>query len=85
MNDLVTLHISVFMYKSHKHLLSPVFNSFFKKTLSFPKVGTNYGIFNAKLQGAKIWNEISAGDAGTMGPDSKLKVNLFYRSYICYK
>lgn len=62
-------HIAVFMYKFRKHLLPPVFDSFFrpaknlhkynarfssKKKLSLPQVRTNYGIFNMKFQSAKI-------------------------------
>ena len=26
----------------------------------FPKIRTNYGIFNIRFQGAKIWNSITA-------------------------
>ena len=29
-----------------------------KASYAIPKVSTNYGIFNTRFQGAKIWNEV---------------------------
>ena len=68
---LAKLHIAIFIYKFHNRLLPSVFDEFFtpvnkirkyntrhasKMTFSLPKVRTNYGIFNIRFQGAKIWN-----------------------------
>ena len=61
------------MYKYHNQLLPYVFNSFFTKVdqihsyntrhaikLSYylPKVRTNYGKFNIRFQGPRIWDSI---------------------------
>ncbi len=32
------------------------------QTFAIPKVRTNYGIFNIRYQGAKVWNSIAAED-----------------------
>ena len=68
---LVTLHITVFMYKFHHDLLPAAFNNYFipvnriytystrsaaKQSYYLPKARTNYGIFNIRFQGPKIWN-----------------------------
>ena len=67
--DLITL-----MYKFHNNLLPIAFDIFFtrvsethnyntrlssKISYSLPKVRTNYGIFNIRFQGPKLWNSIS--------------------------
>ena len=72
--DLVFLNIAVFMHKFHNRRLPSVFDTFFfqvnKKhnyntrsasSLSYtlPKVRTNYGIFNLRFKGPKVWNSIS--------------------------
>ena len=69
--DLVTFHVAVFVKKYHDQLLPPVFDTFFKpvinvheyntrfslnQTFFTPKVRTNYGMFNIRFQGTKIWN-----------------------------
>ena len=74
MLDIITLQLAVFMYKFHNNLLPPVFDRYFnsvrmihnyntrfssKMTYAIPKVGTNYGIFNIRFQGSKVWNDIS--------------------------
>ena len=61
------------MYEYHNQLLPSVFNSFFTKvdqvhsyntrhasklSYSLPRVRTNYGKFNVRFQGSKIWNSI---------------------------
>lgn len=71
--DVVTLHNAVLMYKFHNNLLPSVFDTFFtrvnkthnyntrlssKLSYSLPKVRTNYGIFNIRFQGPKIWNSV---------------------------
>ena len=70
----VTFQLAVFMYKFHNNLLPPVFDPYFnsvrmlhnyntrlssKMTYVIPKVRTNYGTFNIRFQGAKVWNDIS--------------------------
>ena len=70
----VTFHIAIFMYKFKNQLLPTNFNVFFtsikethnyntrlssRMTYAQPKTRTNYGIFNIRYQGAKIWNAIS--------------------------
>ena len=73
--DEVTVHIAVFMYKFKNELLPTNFNVFFftsikethnyntrlssRMTYALPKTRTNYGIFNIRYRGAKIWNDIS--------------------------
>ena len=63
-----------FVKKFHDQLLPPVFDTFFKpvscvheyntrfsvnQTFFTPKIRTNYGIFNIRFQGTKIWNSIA--------------------------
>ena len=72
--DEVTFHIAVFMYKFKNQLLPSNFDVFFtsvkethnyntrlssRMTYALPITRTNYGIFNIRYQGAKIWNAIS--------------------------
>ena len=74
LSDIITLQLAVFMYKFHNNLLPSVFDSYFnsvrmlhnyntrlssKMTYVIPKVRTNYGTFNIRFQGAKVWNDIS--------------------------
>ena len=71
--DLVAFYIAFFTYKFYNHLLPSAFDSFFttvnevhkyntryatKMTYSLLKVRTNYGIFNIRFQGAKVWNSL---------------------------
>ena len=66
--------LAVFMYKFHNNLLPSVFDPYFnsvrmlhnyntrlssKMTYVIPQVRTNYGTFNIRFQGAKVWNDIS--------------------------
>ena len=65
---------SDFSNKFHNNLLPIAFDTFFmrvsethnyntrlssKISYSLPKVRTNYGIFNIRFQGPKLWNSIS--------------------------
>ena len=74
LSDLVFLNNAVFMYKFHKRCLSCVFDIFFTQVnerhdyytrsalnmfYTLPKVRTNYGIFNIRFKGPKVWNSIS--------------------------
>ena len=71
--DLVHLHTSNFMYDFHSNNLPLIFSDFFKpvssihsyntrlaskSSLYLPHARTNYGIFNIRYNGAKIWNTI---------------------------
>ena len=72
-SDIVTLLIAIFMFKFHNNFLPHVFNNFFipvssvhnyntrlakKQSYYLPKARTNYGIFNIRFKGPKIWNSI---------------------------
>ena len=72
--DLVFLNIAVFMYKFHNRRLPSVFDTFFTRvnkkrsyntrsasnlSYALTKVRTNYGIFNLKFKGPKVWNSMS--------------------------
>ena len=61
------------MFKYHKHMLPLTFDDFFvrvneihhyntrlsaKTSYSLPKVKTNYGQFNIRYNGPKIWNSL---------------------------
>ena len=74
LSDIITLQLAVFMYKFHNNLLPSVFDPYFnsvrmlhnyntrlssKMTYDIPKVRTNYGTFNIRFQGPKVWNDIS--------------------------
>ena len=81
--DIITLQLAVFMYKLHNNLLLPVLNPYFNSVrmihncntrLSIPKVRTNYGIFNIRFQGSKVWNDIS--DDIKLLPLKRFKKNL---------
>ena len=69
--DLLTLHISVFMFKFHNRLLPSYFDFFFtqvkeihkyntrsaaNQSYYLPRARTNYGLFNIRFQGPKVWN-----------------------------
>ena len=73
--DLVTFHVSIFMFKFHNKLLPAVFDNYFLLTskvhnyntrlssnhaYSLPTARTNYRIFNIRFTGAKVWNSIEA-------------------------
>ena len=70
---LITFHVTIFMYKYHTNSLPLVFNDFVKpistmhsyntrlaskSTYYLPFDRTNYGIFNIRYNGVKIWNKI---------------------------
>ena len=72
-HDLVQYNVAVFMFKFNNKTLPPVFNHFFKplsdihkyntrsaskNTFYPPKARTNFGIFNIRYQGTKIWNSL---------------------------
>ena len=72
--NLVTLSTAIFMFKFKKKLLPSIFNTLFitvnevhnyntrsaaKQSFYLPKARTNYGLFNIRFRGPKIWNSIS--------------------------
>ena len=72
--DLVYLHTALFMHDYYSENLPASFNCFFvqvnqkhnystrlatKLSYSLPKIRTNYGKFNIKYSGVKIWNSIN--------------------------
>ena len=76
---LKSYHIAVFMYRFNNSLLPSAFDAFFskvseihhyntrsavKQSYYLPKARANYGKFNIRFQGPKIWNSI----------DDKIKV-----------
>ena len=73
LSDLVNFQTAVFMYKFHNQLLPLAFNNFFtpnsrihdyntrsvvKHSYFLLRARTNYGIFNIRFHGTKVWNSI---------------------------
>ena len=71
--DLLYLYCALFMYDYYSNRLPLIFNDFFKSVnkvhqyqtrfackISYylPKARTNYGKFNIRFSGAKVWNSI---------------------------
>jgi hypothetical protein len=72
-HDLVVFLMAIFMHKYHSNLLPITFENFFvrvnevhnyntrlssKISYSIPGVRTNYGKFNIRFQGVKVWIDI---------------------------
>lgn len=95
--DLVTYHIAVLMYKYHNSLLPSAFNCFFmkisqvhsyntrlavKQTYYLPNARTNYGMFNIRFKGPKVWNDLDENIKGFSLPSFKNKLKQsFLESY----
>ena len=75
--DLVTLHMTMFMYKYHRRLLPSSLNDLLTPVhqihsyntrllsnlcLSLPKIRTSFGLFNIRYQGVKTWNVLDEAD-----------------------
>ena len=73
LHDIILLYTACFMYQCSNCNLQSAFDSFFtaintrhnystrfasRSTFAFPKIRTNYGKFNIRYFGPKIWNEI---------------------------
>ena len=73
LHDLVFYHNEMFMYDFYDGNLPETFNNFFlavnqkhnyntrlasRSSYSLPKIRTNYGKFNIRFSGVKVWNEI---------------------------
>ena len=74
---LITLRMTMFMYKYHRQLLPSSLNDLFTPVyqihsynirlssnlcFSLPKIRTNFGLFNIRYQGVKAWNVLSEAD-----------------------
>ena len=75
LTDLITFHVSLFVFKFHYKLLPVVFDNYFISTskvhnyntrlssqlvCSLPGVRANYRKFNIKFSGSKVWNSLSS-------------------------
>ena len=75
LTDLITFHVSLFVFKFHYKLLPVVFDNYFISTskvhnyntrlssqlvCSLLGVRANYGKFNIKFSGSKVWNSLSS-------------------------
>ena len=74
LTDLIYFQTAIFMYKFHHRMLPSLFDNYFteiskthnystrlsqKKSYCLPKIRTNYGIYNIRYQGPKVWNSIN--------------------------
>ena len=74
LSDLIYFKNALFMYEYNKGTLPSAFSLFFlplnsahqyntrlaeKKSFCLPKIRTNYGKFNIRFHGVKVWNSIS--------------------------
>ncbi len=74
---LITLRMTMFMYKYYRRLLPSSLNNLFTPVYQihsyntrlssnlwgfFPKIRTNFGLFSIRYQGAKTWNVLSEAD-----------------------
>ena len=89
--DIVNLHTALFMYQYHSKKLPKVFDNFFhptskthqhntrhaaKNSYYLPKIRTNYGKFNIRFTGPKVWNEIPNNIKSQSTFKSQFKFNL---------
>ena len=73
LHDIIYFHNAIFMYDYYSNNLPSIFNSFFievkqkhnyntrlasKSSFSLPQIRTNYGKFNIRFNGPKVWNSI---------------------------
>ena len=73
LNDIVYFQTALFMFDFHTYNLPEIFNGYFdqvnqrhnyntrlatRSTYTLPKPRTNYGLFNIKYVGPKVWNSI---------------------------
>ena len=95
--DLYVLNIAIFMHKFHHKKLPSAFNHYFttvneihayntrlasKQSYSLPKTRTNFGIFNIRYQGPKIWNSLDESDKKLLDFQLKKKLKIqFIDSY----
>jgi hypothetical protein len=86
---------ALFMMKIHNKLLPPIFNTFVtavnqvhsydtrssaKQFYYLPKVRTNYGLFNIRFKGQKVWNSIQ-DNIKNLVSINQFKNNLYKRSF----
>ena len=95
LDDLISYHIAVFTYRFNNSLLPSAFDSFFskvseihhyntrsaaKQSYYLPKARTNYGKFNIRFQGPKIWNSIDDKIKAVSRSQFKSKLKQHYLS-----
>ena len=95
LDDLISYHIAVFMYRLNNSLLPSAFDAFFskvseihhyntrsaaKRLYCLPKARTNYGKFNVRFQGPKIWNSTDDEIKAVSLSQFKSKLKQHYRS-----
>ena len=88
-HDLVIYHNALFMYDFHSDNLPDTFNTFFlpvnhthnyntrlasRSSYSLSRIRTNYGKFNIRYSGAKLWNDID-------DETKKLKLSHFKKKF----
>ena len=91
--DLYVLYTTIFMHKFHYQKLPSAFNHYFtavnethayntrlasKQSYSFPKSRTNFGIFNIRYQGPKIWNSLDESDKKLLDFQLKKKLKIHF-------
>jgi len=91
--DLYVLNIAIFMHKFHYKKLPSAFNHYFttvneiyayntrlasKQSYSLPKTRTNFGIFNIRYQGPKIWNSLDESDKKLLDFQLKKKLKIHF-------
>ena len=96
--DLVYFQTALFMYNYHYNNLPESFNSFFHvvrdkhdyntrfavgSTYSIPKFRINYGKFNIRFAGVKVWNSIEESTKKLTKSQFKVKLkNYIFQLYI---
>ena len=96
LDDLISCHITVFMYKFNNSILLSAFDALFSKVseihhyntrsaakqlYNLPKARTKYGKFNVRFQGSKIWNSIDDKIEAVSLPQFKSKLKHYLSLY----
>ena len=91
--DLYVLYTTIFMHKFHYQKLPSAFNHYFtavnethayntrlasKQSYSLPKTRTNFGIFNIRYQGPKIWNSLDETDKKLLDFQLRKKLKIHF-------
>jgi len=91
--DLYVLNITMSMHKFHHKKLPSAFNHYFTtvneihayntrlastQSYSLLKTRTNFGIFNIRYQGPKIWNSLDEADKKILDSQLKKKLKIYF-------
>jgi len=91
--DLYVLNTTMFMHKFHHKKLPSACNPYFttvneihayntrlasKQSYSLPKTRTNFGIFNIRYQGPRIWNSFDESDKKLLDFQLKKKLKIHF-------